>query len=198
MIASISISSVILPIASLFIPVLKLRLDNNSTQHKNNIEEYKFIKEFTYDIQNSESIHPLVIQKGAFIIFGDYLNKDHIEHLLKLNISTHTLLKYKNARQFLRYDRINSKIRFRKEYSNRIIIRKWYYLLSFYLFFVLPPLVLLYAPNSRKSIEDIIVYGIIWIVFWISALFQSNQWVGIRNAEEIVNKSKILNQHFHM
>lgn len=190
MIASISISSVLLTIVTLLIPALKLQLDKKTSQHKKNIEEYKFIKEFTTDIKDNESIHPLVIRQGTFILCGDYLNKDHIEHLLQLNIPTHIFFKYKDAREFLKYDSITSRIKFKKEYLNRTKIMKWWYLISFYVLFIFPPVLTFNAPNLIKSLEKTIVYVIVWIVCWLGALLQVNRWTSIRNAEIIVNRSK--------
>ena len=172
-------------------PYIKITLDRRLNILSNKHRKYQFIKEFINNINRMDEIHPLVIQHGASILFGGYLDKDHVKHLLKLRVKTHMLLNYGGIRTFIEYNIISSNLIYKKKYRKprQRKIKKIEYLINYSLFAGFPLVLFMYFPVFSSGITTAIKFVIGSLLCFALAYFTLISYFSLRDAEEVVKAS---------
>jgi hypothetical protein len=160
-------------------------------------EEYKFAKEFFFEIEVNKKFHPFAKEKGYQAIAGDNeISSNEIEYLLSIQKPELALRDYVLGRRYLQHlpHKGNREIVFKKGYQNVWIRRflKTFYcgLYAILVFLAFAPLLFskfLFKDPAKVSVSAIIMC---FLVFGPCAWFALKALTRIVRAEKLVKRQE--------
>jgi len=155
-------------------------------------EEYKFARDFMFDLKEHSDMHPFLRQKGyQAIAGGTLLSASEIEYLLMLRDSADALKDYVTGRKYLKHfatageQQITFAPKFEKPWP-RLWRKGWYFTWYFVFFaFAFAPF-LMSSVHSLEPRQVVLLFGFTLGVFVPLGTFSLRAGVRIARAEVLV------------
>lgn len=175
------------------IPIIRRWLLDSDSKRK---DDYRFAKEFLFDLGENTSMHPFVREKGYLAIAGkSHLNAEEVSYLLTLNEPSKALSNYRLAKGIVFFDsgKLIHKITFKKRYKSDFfrLLAKSYHVVKYGVFFFLSILPL-YSHSFRVWAGDaLMLYALLFSpMFMVMAIRSIIEKEKIISAEYIVKNQE--------